>query len=74
MMLPDKIYCGNNGHGNLSYSQQKVLPQMKEYIRKDAILEWANKKKAELLADEPSDVAAGMYNAFSLLIFKLETL
>ena len=41
MIEPDKIYCGNNGHGNLSYSQEKVYPSMKEYIRKDAILKWA---------------------------------
>lgn len=40
-MIPDKIYCGNNGHGNLSYSTEKVYPSMEEYIRKDALLEWA---------------------------------
>ena len=39
-MAPDKIYCGNNGHGNLSYSTEKIYPSMKEYIRKDALLEW----------------------------------
>lgn len=38
---PDKIYCGNNGHGNLSYSTEKIYPSMEEYIRKDALLEWA---------------------------------
>ena len=42
MKAPDKIYCGNNGHGNLSYSTEKIYPSMEEYIRKDALLEWAN--------------------------------
>lgn len=41
---PDKIYCGNNGHGNLSYSTEKIYPSMEEYIRKDAILEWAKER------------------------------
>ncbi|MBR4758481.1 MAG: hypothetical protein IK084_06730 [Bacteroidaceae bacterium] len=47
-MIPDKIYCGNNGHGNLSYSTEKVYPSMEEYIRKDALLEWANEALAHL--------------------------
>ena len=49
MKAPDKIYCGNNGHGNLSYSTEKIYPSMEEYIRKDAILEWARGYKVELL-------------------------
>lgn len=44
MTAPEKIYCGNNGHGNLSYSREKVYPSMEEYIRKDALLEWARKE------------------------------
>lgn len=40
MEIPDKIYCGNNGHGNRSFSTEKVYDTMEEYIRKDAILEF----------------------------------
>lgn len=38
-MIPNKIYCGNNGHGNLSFSTERVYPSMEEYIRKDALFE-----------------------------------
>lgn len=48
MKVPDKIYCGNNGHGNLSYSREKVYPSMDEYIRKDALLEWARNNGSTL--------------------------
>lgn len=41
---PDKIYCGNNGHGNLSYSTEKIYPLMEEYIRKDTLLEWLEER------------------------------
>ena len=37
MKAPDKIYCGNNGHGNLSYSTEKIYLSMEEYIRKDIV-------------------------------------
>lgn len=36
MKAPDKIYCGNNGHGNLSYSSAP-FDNATEYVRKDAI-------------------------------------
>lgn len=45
MTIPDKIYCGNNGHGNLSFSTQKVYDSMDEYIRKDALLEWLREQE-----------------------------
>ena len=41
MKTPKKIYCGNNGHGNLSFSTEKVYDTMEEYIRKSTLLEWA---------------------------------
>lgn len=37
---PEKIYCGNNGHGNLSYSNLP-FPNAVEYIRTDAFIEKA---------------------------------
>ena len=47
MKAPDKIYCGNNGHGNLSYSREKVYPSMEEYIRKDALLDFLKELRDE---------------------------
>ena len=37
---PEKIYCGNNGHGNLSYSNLP-FPNAVEYTRTDAFIEKA---------------------------------
>lgn len=37
---PEKIYCGNNGHGNLSYSNQP-FPNAVEYTSTDAFIEKA---------------------------------
>ena len=37
---PEKIYCGNNGHGNLSYSNQ-MFPNAFEYTCNDAFIEKA---------------------------------
>ena len=37
---PEKIYCGNNGHGNLSYSNQPFLNAV-EYTSTDAFIEKA---------------------------------
>lgn len=42
MNAPEKIYCGNNGHGNLSYSNQP-FPNAVEYVRTDAFMEKALK-------------------------------
>ena len=45
MKTPEKIYCGNNGHGNLSYSNQPISNAI-EYCRTDAFIdkacEWLN--------------------------------
>ena len=75
MNAPDKIYCGNNGNGNLSFSTTKVYDSMEEYIRKAALLKWANEKKAELLLDEElTDVAVGINMGMDMLIHKLNSL
>lgn len=39
---PEKIYCGNNGYGNLSYSNQP-FPNAVEYTRTEAFIEKAVK-------------------------------
>lgn len=73
MIAPEKIYCGNNGHGNLSYSREKVYPSMEEYIRKDSILEWA-KEKLDKSYDGNTDFDYGLAYAYTCLIEKLEEL
>ena len=48
---------------------------MEEYIRKAALLKWANEKKAELLLDEElTDVAVGINMGMDMLIHKLNSL
>lgn len=47
-MILDKIYCGNDGHGNLSFSSS-LFDSASEYIRKDALMEWAKQKQYESL-------------------------
>lgn len=70
---PDKIYCGNNGHGNLSYSTEKIYPLMEDYIRKDALLEWAKDKHIEL--DPPKNERDfGRIEAVEELIYKINSL
>ena len=57
-MIPDKIYLGigpmENGHGRVIYSEWVEEPypgaeRNVEYIRKDALLEWAKEKQYESL-------------------------
>lgn len=70
-MIPDKIYCGNNGNGNLSYSSQPFV-DAKEYIRKDALLGWAKTKLSHL--QEDFDVYTGQRLILRELIDKIESL
>lgn len=82
-MIPDKIYCGNNGHGNLSFSSSP-FDSASEYIRKDALLEWAEKeldRLYELIPDasneNPSQMELrylGQYMQTEILIDKLNEL
>lgn len=77
-MTPDKIYTDNRG----VYAEIPVFSQSDanvEYIRKDALLEWAKEKKQQLLEqesvnDEPSDVAAGINAGLDMLIGKLKSM
>ena len=43
-----------------------------EYISKDYLIRWAKEKKAELLDDELTDVAAGINMGMDMLIYKLK--
>lgn len=88
MKAPDKIYL----HG-YSFSDEPVKswerepkvkrgvtgfkPQYAEYIRKEALLEWANKRLEEFrhIAEISNDVAAdGEVDAFEELIDKLNSM
>lgn len=84
MKAPDKIYLGigpmSSDEPNKKYlyaewyEEQKTLVESSAYIRKDALLEWAENKKKELLEMEITDVSAGMNGAFDLLINKLKSM
>lgn len=56
-----------------------TIPNIEEYIRKDALLEWAKEKKKQLFEqesenDEPSDVAAGINAGLDMIIGKLNSM
>lgn len=76
MNAPDKIYVHVGPHlGLLNTTIVKTdAPGEQEYIRKDALLEWANKRFEEFrhIAEISNDVAAdGEVDAFEELIDKL---
>lgn len=62
MIQPDKIYCGDNGHGNLSFSTEKVYDTMQEYIRKGAVRE--KLQFAKSVYDHPNRVLHGVADGF----------
>lgn len=79
MKAPDKLYVAESRKiiGDIEhnvFSEQPFLRGSIEYIRKDALLEWAKAKKAELLNEELTDVAAGINMGMDMLIYKLEQL
>lgn len=80
MKAPDKIYIHRTVHlGLLSAAEIDITGQDAQYIRKDALLEWAKEKKKQLLEqesenDEPSDVAAGINAGLDMLIGKLNSM
>jgi hypothetical protein len=77
-MMPDKIYIHRTIHlGLLSASEIDITGQDEQYIRKDALLEWAKAYKEEADAsargrtDNPS---WGESVAMRALIDKIESL
>ena len=80
MNAPDKIYIHRTIHlGLLSASEIDITGQDEQYIRKDALLEWAKEKKKQLFEqestnDEPSDVAAGINAGLDMVIGKLNSM
>ena len=79
-MNPDKIFISNPivSHDpefvGIAWSKPDSSCEHEEYVRKAALLGWANEKKAELLEDEPTDVAAGINMGMDMLIHKINSL
>lgn len=78
-MIPDKIYVREYPDGVARFWEEKkkddvVATIPHEYIRKEALMEWANKRLEEFrhIAEISNDVAAdGEVDAFEELIDKL---
>ena len=78
MKAPDKIYVSrnfsedNSPHG-LWYLNKSEHDINVEYLRKDALLEWAKEKKEKVNADE-GDFSFGYMSAMIGLIDKIESM
>ena len=69
MKAPDKIYIHRTIHfGLLSASEIDITGQDEQYIRKDALLEWA-KEKAEDYRE-----TTNIRRSFEMMIRKIESL
>lgn len=78
MKVPDKIYtCYNIEEGEKRQLWSTVLlsdvEQVGEYIRKDALLEWARKKNKRIDTDD-GDYSLGYISAMIDLIDKLNSM
>lgn len=77
MNAPDKIYtCYNIEEGEKRQLWSTVLlsdvEQVGEYIRKDALLEWAKKEMKEWSSE--SNTAQGVKMGLTLVLDKIESL
>lgn len=75
MKAPDKIYIFQDGD-DFWYKPEDWKtppPHRVEYIRKDALLEWAKEKNERIGTDE-GDYSLGYISAMLELIFKIESL
>ena len=82
-MIPDKIYLGvgplSGNEPGKKYIYAEWMPepypsaQNIEYIRKDALLEWAEKEKF-FAGQIPTEYMKGQHAAFKRLIDKLNTI
>ena len=75
MNAPDKVYIDDLAVVNdcATKISIKPLPNFSEYIRKDALLEWA-KKKNKRIDTEDGDYSLGYVSAMIDLIDKIESL
>lgn len=75
-MVPDKIYISPNIE-NRTWLIRKADTVSVEYIRKDALLEWAKERLNEykqMDEDFQGDVFIGNRHAFAEVIAKIESL
>ena len=72
MRAPDKIYINNEAALDLAFNPGEDDSKI-EYIRKDALLEWA-KEKIRPIANEKDDYSAGKRVAFKQVIEKILSL
>ncbi len=86
-MIPDKIFVGVGTLSSIQPAEEYAFPgwqekpysqiRNEEFIRKDALLEWVNKRLEEFrhIAEISNDVAAdGEVDAFEELIDKLNSM
>ena len=75
MEAPDKIYIQPNAHDRW-FDGNKPNDNFVEYIRKDALLEWAkeHKRVIETRGDERDAYLRGEYSALNSLIDKLKSM
>lgn len=79
MKAPDKIYIGpmlNPSDGYVGIAWAEAHGGMEEYVRKDALLEWANVHKTviETNGEEDDAYTRGQYSAILTLIDKLNSM
>lgn len=74
-MISDKIYIQPNAHDRW-FDGNKPNDNFVEYIRKDALLEWAkeHKRVIETHGDERDAYSRGEYSALNSLIDKLNSI
>lgn len=75
MNAPDKIYIDDLAVVNdcVTKISLKRLPNFSEYIRKDALLEWAKEKNQKIDTDD-GDYSLGYVSAMIDLIDKLNSM
>lgn len=78
MKTPDKIFVSTDPFGFMSgHYMENHPPHGEEYIRKDALMEWAEEKRDQMKNEAggcSNMAAAGKYLAYSDLIEKIESL
>lgn len=73
METPDKLFISSDPFGFMSaYYIENHPPHGEEYIRKDALMEWAKARKAELTSSE--SFVAGERKIIKEVIDKIESL
>ncbi len=77
MEAPRKIYVSIGPRQSLIARAGQTLKSDIEYLRKDALLEWAKEKQEQMKIEAggcSNMLAAGKYLAYSELIEKIESL